>query len=184
MFQGHIFGIGLSKTGTHTLNKCLEILGYSAVHFPDPALMNERRFDEALEGYQAATDISVAAYFDILDRKFPGSKFILTLREIEPWLDSVEDHRKRREHELKNPDCPKAVIRERLYTTRAFDRKTFARAYDTHFARVRAYFSQRPDDLLELHLCEGSTQNWEPLCTFLDAPIPAEPIPWLNKTAA
>ncbi len=182
MHQGYIFGIGLSKTGTHTLNECLNILGYKSIHFPDPALMTARAFDQALQGYNAATDISVAAYFDVLDRKYPGSKFVLTKRALEPWLDSVEDHRQRRAHELTNRDCPKAVVREKIYGTRGFDRKTFARAYDTHLARVRAYFSQRTDDLLELSLC-GST-DWQPLCDFLDAPVPAAPIPWLNRTAA
>jgi len=182
MFQGHIFGIGLSKTGTHTLNECLEILGYRSIHFPDPALMTARRFEEALSGHTAATDISVSAYFDILDRKYPGSKFILTVRDLDAWLDSVEDHRRRREHELENPSCPKAVVRELLYGTRGFDRKTFARAYDTHLARVRAYFGQRPGDLLEISFTSGT--GWEPLCSFLDAPIPAQPIPWLNRRAA
>jgi hypothetical protein len=182
MFTGHIFGIGLSKTGTHTLNQCLETLGYKSIHYPDPALMTQRKFDEALKGYTAATDISVAAYFDVLDRTYPDSKFILTTRDLEPWLDSVEDHRRRREHEFNNQDCPKAVVRKKVYGTRGFDRKTFTRAYDTHLARVRAYFSQRPADLLEINLC--GVDDWKPLCSFLDAPVPAAPIPWLNRTAA
>lgn len=182
MFTGHIFGIGLSHTGTRTLSKCLEMLGYKSICDPDPALMSQRRFEEALAGCTAAMDISVAAYFDVLDRTYRGSKFILTTRELETWLKSVEDDYRCRGHELANADCPKGAIYEKVYGTRAFDRKAFTRAYDTHFARVRAYFSQRPGDILEINLC-GQT-DWQPLCTFLDVPVPLTPIPCLSSNAA
>lgn len=178
--MGMIFGIGLSKTGTHTLNSCLELLGFRAVHYPDPALMASGRYREALDGFDAATDISVAAYFRELDAAFPGSKFILTLRDIEQWLRSVEDHRLRRQHELADPNCPKAVVREAIYGTRGFDRPTFVNAYWTHVEKVRDYFADRPSDLLELNLCSG--EGWERLCPFLGVPIPQQPVPWLNRT--
>ncbi|RMH12849.1 MAG: hypothetical protein D6695_05630 [Planctomycetota bacterium] len=170
----------MSKTGTHTLNACLELLGFRSIHYPDPRLMSAGRYDEALRGYDAATDISVAAYFRELDCVYPGSKFILTTRELEPWLRSVEDHRRRRQHELDNPDCPKAVVREVVYGMRGFDRATFANAYGRHVKHVRDHFADRPDDLLEIDLCAG--EGWERLCPFLGVSIPDEPIPWLNRT--
>lgn len=178
--MGMIFGIGMSKTGTHTLNACLEILGFRSIHYPDPTLMKAGKFDEALAGYDAATDISVSAYFRELDIAYPGSKFILTLRDIESWLRSVEDHRTRREHELSNPDCPKAAVREVIYGTRQFDRVTFVNAYWTHVEQVRDHFYRRSKDLLELDLCSG--EGWERLCPFLGVPIPERAIPRLNQT--
>lgn len=177
--MGKIFGIGLSKTGTHTLNQCLEVLGFRSVHYPSPALMNAGRFDEALAGYDAATDISVSAYFRELDAAYPASKFILTLRDIESWLKSIEDHMARREHELGDPNCPKAVVREIIYGARAFDRPTYANGYWTHVENVRAHFADRPGDLLEMDLCGG--EGWERLCPFLGVSIPDAPIPWLNR---
>lgn len=179
MFQGHIFGIGLSKTGTHTLNRCLEILGYRTIHFPDPALMAAGEFEKALAGCNAATDISVAAYFDILDRKYPGSQFILTVREMDAWLGSVEDGN-RIMHEGRASE--RAPLLERLFGVRDFDRRAYARGYDTHLARVRAHFSQRRDDLLELDVC--GRPEWGALCNFLKTPVPREAFPWLNRAAA
>lgn len=179
--MGKIFGIGLSKTGTHTLNQCLELLGFRSVHYPSPMLMNAGRYEEALADYDAATDISVSAYFRELDLAYPGSKFILTLRDIEHWLKSIEDHMSRREHELGNPNCPKAVLREIIYGARAFDRPTYANAYWTHVESVRAYFADRAGDLLEFDVCGG--EGWERLCPFLGVPIPDVQIPWLNRTA-
>ncbi len=173
-----IFGIGLSKTGTHSLTRALELLGLRAIHYPDPAGMVAGRFREVLAGYDAATDISVSACFRELDRAFPGSRFILTLREIDQWIESVADHRRRRDHLPIAPDCPKAIIRERVYGVRTFDEEAFRRAYARHRREVRDYFACRPDDLLEIDLC--AAPSWDRLCAFLGRPVPDIPFPHLN----
>jgi hypothetical protein len=175
--RARIFGIGLSKTGTHSLTRALDVLGRSCVHFPDPGLMLDGRYEEALGDHDAATDVSVAAFYPQLDRAFPGSRFVLTLRDVEAWLDSVEDHRRRRAHET-DPACPKAAVRQLLYATRGFDRGVFRRAYHEHERSVRAYFADRPDDLLILDLC--AEPSWDALCAFLGEPIPGAPFPHLN----
>ncbi len=181
MNDGMIFGIGLSKTGTHSLTQALNLLDRPCVHYPDPALMLAGRYDEAFGSNVAATDISVSAFFRQLDDAYPGSRFILTTRDIEPWLDSVEDHRLRRAHEDVNT-CPKAPVREILYRTRGFDRDTFRAAYLEHERCVREYFADRPGDLLVWDLCEDP--RWEPLCEFLGLPVPIERFPRLNARRA
>lgn len=173
-----IFGIGLSKTGTHSLTRALELLGLRTIHYPDPAGMVAGRYREVLAGYDAATDISVSAFYRELDRVFPESRFILTTREIESWLDSVGDHRRRRDHLPIAPDCPKAIIRERVYGVRTFDEQAFREAFFRHREEVRAYFADRPDDLLEIDLC--SDPSWDRLCAFLGRPVPGVPFPHLN----
>lgn len=180
MQQGMVFGIGLSKTGTHTLNACLEILGLRSVHYPDPALMLDGQFGAAMQGYSAATDISVSAFFRELDAAYPQSRFILTTRAMQPWLASIEDHLRRREHELADPTCPKARLREKLYGSRAFDRATYLVAAARHVQAVRTHFARRPNDLLELDLCAG--EGWEKLCPFLGCAVPAAEVPWRNRT--
>lgn len=172
-----VFGIGLSKTGTHSLTEALNILGISCVHYPDPTLMLAGRYEEAFAGCRAATDISISAFYRELDAAYPGSLFILTTRDMEPWLNSVEDHRRRRAHE--NVDvCPKAAVRERLYGMRGFDREQFRRAAIEHERAVQAHFAERPQRLLTWNLC--AEPAWEPLCAFLGMPIPAEPFPHRN----
>src|SRR5438105_4549999 len=58
-----------------------------------------RALDEGLPllhyvpGYDAYSDITpITMNFELADRQYPGSKFIMTLRELEPWLDSRTRH--------------------------------------------------------------------------------------------
>jgi hypothetical protein len=177
-----VFGVGLSKTGTHTLNACLELLGWRSIHYPDPKAMLDGRFAEALAGYNAATDISVSAFFRELDECYPGSLFVLTTRAVPAWIRSLEDHMRRREHELGRPDCPKAALRELVYGSAAFDRAGYIMALGRHVQQVRSHFRDRPGVLLEIDLCSG--QGWERLCPFLGVTVPMAEVPWRNRTRA
>ena len=58
---------------------------------------------------------------------------------------------------------------------------TFEQLRDVH-AEVRRYFSNRPDDLLELNIAGG--QGWEALCPFLGLAAPDQPFPRLNAGVA
>ena len=64
MRRSKIFGIGLSKTGTSSLTEALEILGFSAVHYPTSL--------HEIEIYGAAADLLVADTFEMLDTTFRG----------------------------------------------------------------------------------------------------------------
>lgn len=57
--------------------------------------------------------------------------------------------------------------------------KNLARqAYDRHHQEVRD--AVPPEQFLEFRLAEG----WEPLCAFLDKPVPEVPFPRINEAAA
>ncbi len=179
--SGMVFGIGLSKTGTNSLNEALCTLGYRSLHYPDCVLMLAGRYDDALCGHDAATDISVAAFFRELDAAYPGSKFILTVRSLGAWLRSVGEHMARRPPESMHPGEPRGEVRLRLYGTRGWDADLFVEAYRRHTAAVRAHFAGRQGDLLVLDVCNG--EGWEKLCPFLGRPIPAAAFPALNRTS-
>lgn len=176
-----VFGLGLSKTGTHSLNEALGIVGFPAVHYPEPKLMVAGRFEEALAGFDGATDISVSAVYRELDEAYPGSKFVLTVRDMPGWLASVEDHRARRDHTPPEAGCPKAVIRRMIYGSAVFEEAGFAEAYRAHEADVREHFRNRPEDLLVMDICGG--EGWERLCAFLGVPVPVTPFPAKNRRA-
>jgi hypothetical protein len=57
------------------------------------------------------------------------------------------------------------------------DKEFVIRAYEDHNAEVMATIPK--ERLLVHNLGDG----WEPLCTHLDVPIPAEPYPRRNTTA-
>src|SRR3954451_20670364 len=97
--SGRIFGLGLSRTGTTSLTDALELLGYRTIHFPaDGRTRNEMLAFFAttggplrlslLESADALTDTPVCATFEALDATYPGSRFILTTREKDSWLES------------------------------------------------------------------------------------------------
>jgi len=165
-----IFGIGLSKTGTSSLSRALEVLGYSCVHFP--------RNDRAIAAHDASTDAPVAEIFEELDRRFPGSKFIYTVRDRERWLRSCERYYAVRQ---RRPDELAVRLRRAFYGTVEFDAELFAAGYERHEQRVLDYFAGRPDDLLVLDLT-GADAGWEKLCGFLGREVPSVDFPLANKT--
>jgi hypothetical protein len=177
-----IFGIGLSKTGTTSLHQALLRLGYRSVHYPhDPVTRSQLlRGDfrlQLLDHVDALTDSPIVPFFRSFDRLYPGSRFILTVRDLDSWLDSAERHWAR--YPLRRPDDPRLPFRLALFGIAHFNREHFADIWRQHHAAVRDYFRGRAQDLLELDLCGGA--GWEPLCRFLGHPLPNEPFPHANK---
>jgi hypothetical protein len=181
-----IFGIGLSKTGTTSLAAALRRLGIATIDMPyDARTLEELKSGQfrlsILKRYQAVTDIPVAPYYAPLDRIYPGSKFILTVREKASWLRSVEEHwafsvrwaRSNRDFRRFS-----SFIRTVVYGGSAFDAERYGEAYDRHVAEVGRYFAGRGKDLLVLDVCGG--EGYERLCPFLGLPVLDEPFPRSN----
>ncbi len=178
-----IFGIGLSKTGTTSLTHALEMLDVRAVHYPkdDRTIEQLTQADfnlDLFEHVDAVTDTPVVPYYKDFDRLFPGSRFILTVRPLETWLDSVEaqwskgDPRKLVPHQKFN--------RLTVYQTYRFDRVHYADVYRRHVEDVRRYFDKSSyGRLLEMAITCGD--GWELLCPFLEKPIPDRPFPHVNR---
>ncbi|MEZ5777832.1 MAG: sulfotransferase [Paracoccaceae bacterium] len=175
---GKVFGIGLSKTGTTSLYAALDLLGYRAATFRH---MRELGLKSWLSGdfsrdwfasFDAVTDLPVGTWFRELDERYPGSKFILTARDVEPWLASVE------RQFTANPDPDDRFIRDvRLaqYGVTTFNAARFRRIHADHRRAVRDHFADRPGDILEIDVFSGA--GWPELCGFLGHPIPSAPFP-------
>ena len=182
-----VFGLGLSKTGTSSLTEALNLLGVPSIHYPhDARTLQELRAGRyrlsILDEFQGATDIAVAPFYAQLDRAFPGSRFILTVREKEAWLRSCEVHWRLLMQWWENfPDFKRfhEFASACAYGAVEFSRERFSSVYDTHAAGVRAYFRERPGDLLVMDICAGD--GWEKLCPFLGLDAPAAPFPHANE---
>ena len=172
MSQSKIFGIGLSKTGTTSLCEALCILGYSAIHFP----LGLRGVEE----HDAATDTPIADKFELLDRRYHGSKFIYTVRQRDDWIRSCRTHWARFIDRGRETRQEVAELYERLYGSLEFDANLFEYAYERHAMRVLSYFSNRSDDLLIIDICSEKS-DWEPLCSFLGKERPNREFPHMNK---
>jgi hypothetical protein len=175
-----VFGIGLGRTGTTSLTRALEILGYRAKHCPHFYLDAGGQLcvsPEQIEQYEALTDEPVALIYRTLDQQYPHSRFILTVREMESWLTSRENNsRAMNEWWAKNPAVP--VLHTALFGTAMFEREPYAQAYRKYVDGVYACFRDRPDDLLVMDICAG--EGWEKLCPFLGKPVPEVTFPRRN----
>lgn len=156
--DGEIFGIGLSKTGTMSLHEALNLLRLRVL-IAGVSLPQDTDFD-------AATHEMIAVHFEDLDRVYPGSRFIYTVRDKDEWLRSIRRHwRVHREEGVANRATLKSLYGLQDWR---FDQKTFSRAYDRLHERVMAYFAGR-DDLLVMNICDGD--GWGMLCPFLGLPL-------------
>lgn len=175
-----IFGIGANRTATTSLTTALALLGFRSTsdwshHKTMAQLIIRNRFDfPFLEEIDCIADLPIPSIYPELDRTYPGSKFILTIRDTESWLASEERHHRR----VRGPLFENAL----MYGTWRFDRELFERRYLEHNARARAYFRDRPQDLLVLDICAG--EGWSKLCPFLGREQPGGPFPHENPLAS
>ena len=178
--EGKIIGVGFQKTGTSTLREALKILGYKVKDTTPRALIPILKGDfskirQILNGYDAMEDTPWYIIYRELDQMYPGSKFILTIRDADSWYTSVSKHigdLRAAHHEWiygRGKGLPKN------------NREHAIAVYNNHNEEVMNYFSDRPDDLLVLDFTKGD--RWEKVCAFLDKEIPGIPFPHYNKTS-
>ncbi|TGY87558.1 hypothetical protein E5163_14070 [Marinicauda algicola] len=185
--QSKIFGIGLSRTGTRSLTSALQILGFDCAHYP----IDEDTYTELSNGqydltllrdHDGLTDITTVPFYRQFDRLYPGSKFILTVRERESWLRSCQNHWFNRPafKQAEDPDdevhlLMRQFLRAAVYGCYNFVPERFVEVYDEHVRQVREYFRDRPGDLLEIDICSG--EGFAKLAPFLGRAMPVEPFP-------
>ena len=145
--KSKVFGLGLSRTGTTSLAKALNALGIRTVHYP----YDEQTYSELTSGryeltilrkYEAVVDISVAPFYPQLDKVYPGANFILTIRQEEEWLASIEAHWIRMLHYCEdNPQFKRFTefICTRVYDSLRFNEERFRHVYETHCRSVHEY---------------------------------------------
>lgn len=179
-----IFGIGMHKTATTSLHHALLMLGYDSAHWNSAHWakaiwmeMRENGTSPTLERSYAVCDLPIPLLFRELDKGYPGSRFILTLREEGEWLESVRGHWSGENRFRKEWDSDpfSHMVHKALYGRRDFDAETFLNRYRQHNAEVLEYFKDRPGDLLVMDMNKGA--GWYELCGFLNQPVLGKPYP-------
>ena len=175
-----IFGIGLNKTGTTTLGKCGQILGYhcfsgNKILLKDVILNQDfKRIKETVNDYDLFEDWPWPLIYKELDEMFPNSKFILTVRRNEQvWLNSLKQHSLRTRPFLHSRKLAYGYNYPHHKTKEHID------FYKKHNEDVRRYFSGREKDFIEI--CWENGDDFSKLCNFLGQDIPDLPIPHTNK---
>jgi len=197
-----VIGAGFGRTGTLSLKYALEKLGFGPCYhmmevFPRPdhvtawhavAFGKEIDWDSIFRDFSAAVDWPAARYWCELAAHFPDAKVILSLRSADSWYKSMSEtiyqpmkHPTRESApplvKLQNEMVRKAILSD-IFGDRFEDRDHAIGVFDRHNQEVRDAID--PARLLVFEARHG----WEPLCSFLEVPVPAEPYPHVNDTAS
>lgn len=208
--QVKVIGAGLARTGTLSLKLALEHLGYDKTYHMEElinsatdlefwklALEKEQvDWSRLFAGYQATVDYPGCYFYKELLEFYPHAKVILTVRECSDWYDSVASTIYRlRPNDLLSllKLATRAIVSSRYrsilpvfwyankliwhghFKDRFADRDFAIEIYNRHIAAVQEHVPS--EQLLVFDVCEG----WEPLCQFLDRPIPSEAFPHANS---
>jgi hypothetical protein len=196
-----VIGVGFGRTGTLSLKLALEALGVGpCYHMMELA---ERRahadsWIRAARGepldcqgifadFAAALDWPATAFWREIVAAYPDARVILTVRDEASWYASFRDTILDKSQGLAPPkalplraiyDVTREVIIERTFGGRAADMRHAIDVFRNHNAEIVAEIP--PERLLVYDLAGG----WEPLCRFLDLPVPTSPFPHVNTRSA
>lgn len=204
-----VIGAGLPRTATLTQKISLEMLGFAPCYHMVNVLSNldlTDRWREALEGrgdwdelfggFEATVDWPGAFFYRDLMDAYPDAKVLLSVRNADSWERSMTEtiwglfYGDMMIRDLSNAwgrvdpkwasyiDLMKTMWRKSGLLAGENEDGTgaMARAMERYNAEVRA--TVPPERLLAWSPADG----WEPLCEFLEVPVPAVPVPHVNDS--
>lgn len=174
--QGKIFCIGMSRTGTTSFFLVMEALGFKSRHFIGE-LIADPNYDIP-EDLEVLCDSPIPMLYQRLDKKYPGSKFVLTTRSKKTWLGSMKWIFK---HGMViwnwAPDIH--AYHKKFYHTARYNKRILSKHYDDFNTEVMNYFKDRPEDLLVLDIDRGI--DIQIICKFLNIPFKEVTYPKTNE---
>jgi len=177
-----ILGVGLSKTGTHSLAAALNHLGYRCLHWA-PERLTDILIGEAKDPHflryddvDAVVDIPAAHFYREIGEAYPDCKFILTLRDCDDWFEGMVRH-VNRVINCHRYNLLMSAVHDIVYGCAIPNKFLYQKAFNDHNRRVVEEI--QADRLLKMNIIEGD--GWPPLCGFLNRPIPTIPFPCKEK---
>lgn len=156
-------------------------------------------WEKIFGGFNATVDYPGSFYYRQLADAYPDAKVLLSVRDGHAWARSMRDtiwgisygdtvaRHLAEASALVDPSMRQFSDMMRGMHNQdglfgpepeTFDEDAMAAAMERHNAAVRATIE--PGRLLEWSPKDG----WEPLCTFLEVPVPPAPVPRVNDSAA
>ena len=190
-----VVGAGVGRTGTYSLKLAINQLGIGPCHHMEEVIFNmpvqvplwaaalkgESDWKAIYSGYASAVDWPTAGFFRELHVAYPSAKFILTKRSPESWVASFSETIYKllggKEHAPKEMhawlDMGAGVIAKTGFPE-GLDHGALTKAFNAHNDAVKTAIPAK--QLLVYEVKDG----WEPLCAFLEVPVPAEAFPRTN----
>jgi len=196
-----VIGSGFGRTGTKSLKEALEQLGFGPCHhmhenIERPELVSHWQnvaagkpvdWKEVFAGYRSQVDWPGAHVWRELSVAFPDAKVIHSVRPEEVWWNSFSktigklgntyQQMQLPPHIRNMTDAAFEMIGRQTFDGKMADRDTALAVYNLRTQQVREAIP--PERLLVFDVAEG----WEPLCRFLNVPVPNTPFPHLNLRA-
>src|SRR5919107_1026187 len=168
-----LIGAGLPRTATTTQMIALEMLGLPCYHMRDmmadlgksvpqwrQALEGDGQWDEIFEGKESTVDFPASYFWRELMDVYPDAKVLLSVRTAESWVDMLFD----------------------MWTKRGMLVNTNGDS-DMMATQMEEWNQEVIDTVpAERLLVWNPKDGWDPLCDFLELPVPAEPLPHVNDT--
>lgn len=203
-----VIGTGMGRTGTMSLKVALEQLGFGKCyhmfelfqHPEDVTYFQKAERGEPVdwkklfEGYQSAVDQPVIHYYKQITALYPGAKVVHTMRDGEAWYKSAIETifwaskpsvGRKLEVMMRMPFS--SVVRKRfpvMQLTGTLMDNEFGKNLHDKQEVIRRYNAYNEDVLKtipkERLLLYDVKSGWEPLCTFLNVPVPSMPFPKAN----
>lgn len=197
-----LIGAGFGRTGTMSLKLALEEIGLGpcyhmmeisgaperASKWHDVANGKPGEWDAIFEGYVSTVDWPAARYWRELSEFYPEAKVLLSKREANGWHKSVMNtiypavSGALDDGSTSYASSPIAmatrIVQQATFDGRLNEAEYAIGIYEKHNREVRDAIP--PERLLVYEPGDG----WEPLCKFLDVPVPASDYPHANTTEA
>ncbi len=202
-----IFIIGRNKTGTTSIRKSFKDLGYivgdqrraellysSYMKSDFNPIIDYCRTAEVFQDYP----FSYSETYKHMDKAFPKSKFILTIRDsAEQWYDSLTNAHSKKfgkegslptKRDLKNTTYVEKGWMWKIFSffynppdlNDIYNKENLIETYNNHNNEILKYFKNRPEDLLVLNI--GKNGAYQKFIDFIGVESPIRNFPWENKT--
>ena len=199
-----VIGSGFGRTGTLSLKQALEELGYGPCYHMEEVIKRPshiRLWHQVANGvpvhlqalfadFQATVDFPASTVYKELLVAFPQAKIIHTIRDPERWYDSTYETIYQAKHIfpdwiLQNVPLLRRFMemQDKLFWDSLFEgqfenRQRMIEIFHEYTEEVKR--TVPADRLLIFQVSDG----WQPLCKFLDVPLPDSPFPHVNDKAA
>lgn len=200
-----VIGAGFGRTGTASLKRALELLGFGPCHHMSEVLKQPATaagwtaalhgdgsvLAGLLDGYRATLDFPSCLLWRELVERYPHAKVILTIRDPARWYRSaratiLSQDRETRTSRLTTAGgkglvealAPLSAAMAAHGFRRDLDEPETIAVFQRHNESVRAGVA---DERLLVYEVE---QGWAPLCAFLGVAVPAVPFPRGNDMGA
>lgn len=191
----NVIGAGVGRTGTYSLKLAINQLGLGPCHHMEEVLHHmpeqvplwsaaasgQADWSRIYSGYKSAVDWPTACFFRELAGVFPQSRFVLTVREPHRWAESFSatiytllQGKEQAPPEMRDWLEMAAEVIARTGFPFGLSHEELVQAFNAHNNAVREAIPA--NRLLVFEVKDG----WQPLCDFLETPVPASDFPRTN----